>query len=1306
MPPKGKKGKGKKKISSESLLNRLDKVYSECIINKNQGKEVIDRLGIAIDLGLKQDRDHSKIIEKVVNDTVSVLEQCNSNGFTKLILERQGSHRTAFVDLCISIERLIAEFNESKEEKSDSANEVNVDLEASELRDLREIESNLATWADRLVAEFLSTSKVKDEVLGRRMTDVKLDALIKRRISLELNLAGSVDFKNIGNDVLLDYLKSCMYLMEMSFFEILTKDFKKSLSQWKGVIGSCNSVEQLGSHLLAFQAGIDMSGMLGSFRNTCDFWRSEASRVDTVQGLAVLLLELDAFSSATASVPGWHNRRISWIQMLSEICRTTTQGALLLVGRQIYFLKANLNVSDFGELKDDNWAQSSAIVDSQSLRKVLVLIAKILARGRVTPAWESLSLAWDARLRHCTSTAVFAELVVDLEEQIPVEILGSDWLYARAAWLKRLGISNYDALHFEKVKRYILMFDYSISSRSFKENYQGSYIRSNWRKSVRNSKAAVDLAWLLLDLETQFEDGALGVTWSMFADSWRNSMISCYKPSQLAVFLIDFVDSTQLLMKKTWSDTEKEWSDRLKTLSIQDEHGRLASVKSKILLIDLCVETGSMQPSWVGTRSHFQAKVSSARSTFEVGSAFVMFLENIGGEFARSAQNYLYRRSQATSALEPRAICRLLLGFGEEMDERFFAPTWRAAKYRFTGILRQVNKELMSEGVLTVMKSFMTTLEKSISRQAFSNSWETVCGAWASGIHAQTSSVRLCAYLIALENHLNDGSFTERYKSVRGKLLSYYTNNNLTEAEFASAILTICRGLNENVFVKEFWSIVQHTWTSLFLDTLLEDERGRLDFLKRAVIASIGEDEKESFDFMNESSLEGVLACLPAQLYGNAKSIAEFAGCLAGQAKRRKTFWDSNSDEAVLREISENQRGLSVRSMRQHVISYIGMISNRFFGKKWQFDGMSEAEAHARRIQKIMSSTGELTIHSVAACTRNAFSSLSNEVFSNQFHGDISSGVLYSLSTAECLWDIGTSLRTMELYTEPQACILYQDCWEVLKLGFLHGIKRHEMSECDYALNFQRKVFDLDYEEAGHVTIGHLVIDDRDRQEAEETGSDLLFGELLVDGVIKCVDKIHMDASKATSLCDLGMGLGKLAMQCYLQHQNLTYVLGVELARTRYYLGEQALLRMIKFFPDEYSLVFHEAVDPRRLRIAVKDSKNRIMEFRKQDLFAVRDEQGHGLDSDIIITETHFPEATQLRLCKHLNGMKKGARLLTYENLHKTYGSKEVNIAMPFKQLEINVSEEDRFPTTWSTVRGHHFYLWEKLTDSREGEKK
>ena len=48
----------------------------------------------------------------------------------------------------------------------------------------------------------------------------------------------------------------------------------------------------------------------------------------------------------------------------------------------------------------------------------------------------------------------------------------------------------------------------------------------------------------------------------------------------------------------------------------------------------------------------------------------------------------------------------------------------------------------------------------------------------------------------------------------------------------------------------------------------------------------------------------------------------------------------------------------------------------------------------------------------------------------------------------------------------------------------------------------------------------------------------------------------HLNAPKASTIYDLGMGTGKVAMQVFLQFPNLKRVYGIELSQARFELGE------------------------------------------------------------------------------------------------------------------------------------------------------
>jgi hypothetical protein len=217
---------------------------------------------------------------------------------------------------------------------------------------------------------------------------------------------------------------------------------------------------------------------------------------------------------------------------------------------------------------------------------------------------------------------------------------------------------------------------------------------------------------------------------------------------------------------------------------------------------------------------------------------------------------------------------------------------------------------------------------------------------------------------------------------------------------------------------------------------------------------------------------------------------------------------------------------------------------------------------------------------------------------------------------------------------------------------------------------------------------GHRCISEKDRTEATSEGSALLFGELLMAGVHRAFDAEHLNGYEATVIYDLGMGLGKMAMQAYLFFTNVTKVVGVELAASRFKLGQEAVRRLAKLFPETYTLVHDEP-----LSVSIVDRAGRTLEFRKQNLFECTD----AVEADIVICETHIPRSTYPRLAQFLGTMKHGMRTLCFENLTNVYIADGISEAeMPLQPLHINVDREDRFKTTWSRDAGHHFYLYEK----------
>lgn len=103
-----------------------------------------------------------------------------------------------------------------------------------------------------------------------------------------------------------------------------------------------------------------------------------------------------------------------------------------------------------------------------------------------------------------------------------------------------------------------------------------------------------------------------------------------------------------------------------------------------------------------------------------------------------------------------------------------------------------------------------------------------------------------------------------------------------------------------------------------------------------------------------------------------------------------------------------------------------------------------------------------------------------------------------------------------------------------------------------------------------------------------------------------------------------------------------------------------------------------------------KKIKGRVLHLECGNMFDVKNIHM----ADIVMLETDIPADLQTDLYKLLGSMKEDSRTLTYLDLKKTWSK---NLFFPFKQLENNKNLSDRFPTSWSVQRGHHFYVWAKV---------
>lgn len=235
------------------------------------------------------------------------------------------------------------------------------------------------------------------------------------------------------------------------------------------------------------------------------------------------------------------------------------------------------------------------------------------------------------------------------------------------------------------------------------------------------------------------------------------------------------------------------------------------------------------------------------------------------------------------------------------------------------------------------------------------------------------------------------------------------------------------------------------------------------------------------------------------------------------------------------------------------------------------------------------------------------------------------------------------------------------------------------------------KVYGGVVQETGHKTRGHMSLTEYDRYVARSQKGSLLYGELLPRGVNKALDGFHLDAAKAQVLFDMGMGTGKVAIQAFLQFRNLTYVYGVELSVGRYLVAEAAALRMVQLLGQEsfrVDVIHGEQIVITEI-VSNATDKGRTMKLQCGNMLNVKDLGS----ADIIMMETDIPAHLQFDLCTMLQKqMRDNASILSYHDLYKIWPLS----SYPFKQLDINCSLTDRFPTSWSVQRGHHFFLFKK----------
>lgn len=208
----------------------------------------------------------------------------------------------------------------------------------------------------------------------------------------------------------------------------------------------------------------------------------------------------------------------------------------------------------------------------------------------------------------------------------------------------------------------------------------------------------------------------------------------------------------------------------------------------------------------------------------------------------------------------------------------------------------------------------------------------------------------------------------------------------------------------------------------------------------------------------------------------------------------------------------------------------------------------------------------------------------------------------------------------------------------------------------------------------------------------------LTYGELLTVGVSKamCVDRLDVHNPNTKIVLELGMGTGKVAMQCFLECPNVQRVIGVELVPGRYMEAEKALSQLARSgkyridtrTPDERlpgldslwssrSAILSEG--SRKLEIHCGDMMNLPMEVIAQ--------------ADVIFAQVVLPREAQVILQGLLSHAKDGCRAFLYNDLSWSW---DCDRPSHFHRMQSNMpkgSWNDLYATSW-LPRGRKFYIF------------
>eukprot|EP00746_Dinoflagellata_sp_MGD_P144289 gnl/MRDRNA2_/MRDRNA2_77038_c0_seq2.p1 gnl/MRDRNA2_/MRDRNA2_77038_c0~~gnl/MRDRNA2_/MRDRNA2_77038_c0_seq2.p1 ORF type:complete len:322 (-),score=56.51 gnl/MRDRNA2_/MRDRNA2_77038_c0_seq2:257-1111(-) len=225
-------------------------------------------------------------------------------------------------------------------------------------------------------------------------------------------------------------------------------------------------------------------------------------------------------------------------------------------------------------------------------------------------------------------------------------------------------------------------------------------------------------------------------------------------------------------------------------------------------------------------------------------------------------------------------------------------------------------------------------------------------------------------------------------------------------------------------------------------------------------------------------------------------------------------------------------------------------------------------------------------------------------------------------------------------------------------------------------------------------------------------GACRVYGELLPGGCSKALRRpgLNCDASMGgnnTLLLELGMGIGMVALQIFLQCRHISSVVGVEISRPRFEIALAALQRLVSMHAEDFELEIEDRSSEIRKcilkTIRTSDAaEQRVLEFRCGDFLSeMTVAQTEFQTADAIMLQVVLPGESLELVQKRLQTIKDGCRLFSLSNLRTVWCLPQAHHLHAWRWSDYQSEErcEDVYSTSWAAAEGavFHTFLQDKL---------